>query len=107
MVDFTDVGEIGVFIDRDRNDLSRAEGVGDVDRRVFVPFDDVDLFILQFRDDVLDARAFRADAGTDGIDIGIAGIDGDLRTAARFAGDGFQFDDAFVDFRYFQFKEAL
>ena len=82
------------FVDGNRNDLSRAEGIGNIDGRIFIPFDDVDLFVLQFRNDVLDANAFRTDTGADGIDVFITGIDGDLGTAARFAGDGFQFDDA-------------
>ena len=64
-------------------------------------------FVLQSERMFLDANAFSDRHSADGIDVFITGIDGDFRTAARFAGYGFQFDDAFVYFRYFQFKEAL
>ena len=43
---------------------------------------------LQLLYDRADARAAGADAGADGIDVLLGGVDGDLRAGAGLTGDG-------------------
>ena len=69
--------------------------------------DDVDALALEFVDDVLDADAADADAGADGVEPFLAAVDGDFGAVAGFAGDGFDFDEAFEDFGDFKFEDAL
>ena len=75
-------------------DLGRAQGVGDEDRRVVVPGDDVDLLAAELGHDRLDPRAALADRRADRVEALLAARDGDLRAAARLAGDRLDLDGA-------------
>ncbi len=79
------VGEVG---DGDAADLGGLQSLFGEGGDLFGELDDVDLFAAQLADDGLDAHALHADAGTDGVDILVAGLDGDLGALAGFAGDG-------------------
>src|SRR6185437_2200790 len=74
---------------------------------LFGELDDVDLFPAELADDGLHTHALHADAGADGIDVLIAGHDGDLGALAGLAGDGADDDGAVVNFRHFGLKERL
>ena len=95
------------LVDVDRQDLGRRQGIGDEDRRVVVPRDDVDLLAAQLRDDGLDPCAALAHRGADRIEPFLARRDGDLRSAARFAGDGLDLDRAVVDLRDLELEQPL
>ena len=95
-------------IDVDLHDFSRTEGFTNILGSVIAPVDDVDfLAVADFVHDGLDADATTADEGTDWIDAGNGGSDGDFGAAAGFAGDAFDFDGAVSDFRNFLFEESL
>src|SRR5207248_7343997 len=89
----------------DLGDLGGLEGVLDQDLGGFVPADDVDFLAAQFVNDVLDAAAADADARADGVDFTVDGGDGDLGAVSGLAGQGFDLDRAFADFRDFAFKQ--
>ena len=72
----------------DVHDLGGAEGAGDEDGGIGGPLDDVDLLAVELVDDVLDTDAAEADAGADGVDALLEGVDGDLGAEAGLAGDG-------------------
>jgi hypothetical protein len=88
-------------------ELGRREGVGHEGLDVGAPLDDVDLFAGEFADDVLDALSAQADAGADGVDLVVVGMDGDFGAEAGFAGDALDFDGAVGDFGDFEFEEPL
>ena len=88
-------------------DLSGFEGVLEEGLGVIAPLDDIDLFVIEFADDVFDASAAHADAGADWVDLGVCGEDGDFGTVACFAGDGADFDGTVGDFADFAFEEAF
>ena len=98
---------ITFFIDVDHQHLCRAEGFCNIDRRVGIPLDDVDLFVVQLIDDALYARAALADACTDRIDLHVRRMYSNLGAEARFARDGFDLHDAGLNLRHFQLKESL
>ena len=62
---------------------------------------------MQFCHNALHASALLTDAGTDRIDHGIAGVDGDLGAAARLACDGLDRHNAACNLGHFHLKEAL
>jgi len=74
------------LVDADIARAGRADGLLEQLERFLVVADDVDLLAAQFLDDVADAGAAGADAGPDGIDLGVARIDGDLGAVTRVAG---------------------
>ncbi len=96
----------GVLLQKDVGDTRRAEGLGDEDALVGVPFDDVDLLVVEFADDALNTHAAHADAGPHGVHAVLQGLDGDLGALARLAGDALDLHLAVVDFRYFEFQQA-
>ena len=92
----------------DLTDFGRGEGFADVFGGVVAPVDDVDFFaIADFVHDSLDADTATTDEGTDRVDAGDGGGDGDFGATAGFAGDGFNFDAAIFDFGDFLTEEML
>ena len=81
------------------------EGVADEHLAGFVPADDVDFFTAEFIDDVLDSASANADAGADGIHLGVDRADGDLGAVARLARQGLDFDRSLADFGNFALEE--
>ena len=66
-----------------------------------MPWDDVNFFSPQFLHHVLNATAFHAHAGTDGIYIGVIRSHGDFGAYTGFPGSPHDINDAFAYFRYF------
>ena len=87
-------------------DFGGLQRVGDEDLTGFVPTDDVDLLTTELVDDVSNAAATNTDAGTDRIDLGIDGTDGQLRSESGLAGHRLDFDDTLRDFGNFCFEQA-
>ena len=98
------VGEVG---DGDAADLGGLQRLFCEGGDLFGELDDVDLLAAQLADDGLDAHALHADAGADGVDILVAGHDGDLGAFAGLAGDGADADGAVVDLGDFGLEEVL
>ena len=90
------VAAVDVLAGADALDLGGGEGVHGEDADVLVPFDDVDLLAVELVDDGLDAAAAHADAGADGVDLGIEAAHGELGAETGVAGDAHDFDDAFL-----------
>ena len=68
--------------------------------------DDVDLLVVQFLDDGLDADALDAHAGSHRIHAGLGCHDRHLGARARLAGNGAHFDDAMIDLGDLVLQEA-
>ena len=79
----------------------RLQCVHDESRCVLGPWNNVDLLTLQFLHNGLNARTLHTHAGTDRINRAVMADHADLRTAARIAGSGLDFDNTVIDFRYF------
>ena len=62
---------------------------------------------LQLLHDRADARAAGADTGTDGIDVLLGRVDGDLRAGAGLTRDGADLHGAGADLRDLQLEQAL
>jgi hypothetical protein len=69
--------------------------------------DDVDFFTIDFIDDGLNADAFLADTGANGVNAGLIGVDGNFGAGSGLAGDGFDFYGTGVDFGDFAGEEEL
>ena len=83
-------------------DLGWGESVGDQGFRFVGPFDDIDFFTAQFTDDSRNAGTFLANTGTDWVDTGIIGKNGNLGAGTSFASDSFDFYRATGDFWRFE-----
>ncbi len=82
------------FVEAERGDPRRGERLGDELVLALVPAHDVDLLPVKLVHDGLNAGAFHADARSHGVDLVVARMDGDLRSAARLAGDVLDLDVA-------------
>ena len=87
--------------------LRRLQGVGDEHLEVVVPADDIDPLAAEFLDDVLDAVAANAHAGTDAIDPVVGADHGHLAAVAGLAGDRPDLDHAVGDFGDLLLKQPL
>ena len=87
-------------------DLRRAQRVGDEDRRVVVPGDDVDLLAAELGHHRLDPRASLADRGADRVEAVLAARDRDLGAAARLARDRLDLDGPRVDLRNLELEQS-
>ncbi len=72
-----------------------------------IPRNDVDLLAAQAVGDVGDAARLRPEARADRVDFGTMRAHGDLRTAAGFACDRHDLDDAVRDLRNVHLEQAL
>ena len=95
----------GVVVEVDACDTGRAQCLGDEGDGIGVPFDDIDLLVMEFLDDVLDANAAHADAGADGVNAVLQRGDGDFRAVARFTSNVFDFHLAVIDLGHFVFQQ--
>ena len=68
--------------------------------------DDVDVLVVEFAHDVVDAAALDADAGAYGVDAVIVALDGNLCLLARDAGHALQADKSVGDFGYLALQQA-
>ena len=90
-----------VFVDDDLGNLGRCERAAHQFRLIIGPGNDVDLFAAQFLHDGLHPSAFHADARADWVNIGVLGIDRDLRAPAGFPRTLPDLDNTFVHFGNF------
>ncbi len=95
-----------LLVDIDRQDLRRAQGVRHEHTGVVGPRDDVDLLAGELGHDGLDPGATLTDSRADRIEPFLARRDGDLRPAARLAGDGLDLDRAAVDLGDLELEQA-
>ena len=91
----------------DLDDLGGAECRRDKLGDVLAPADDVDLLAAQLLHDFFHAHAAGADAGADGVNVGVLAPDSQLGAGAGLAGDGLDLHGAVVDFGHLQLKHAL
>src|SRR5690606_31028080 len=91
----------------DLNDLGGLQGVLNQDLAGLIPTDAVDLLAVEFIDDVLDARTPHADAGTDGIDLGVDRTDREFGAVAGFAGHRLDLDDTLRNLGHLDLEEFL
>src|SRR5262245_18411024 len=75
--------------------------------RVVTPHDDDALDGAEFLDDVLDAAAANADAGTHAVHPGVDAADGYLGAIAGLAGDALDLDGAVLHLRDLPLEEPL
>ena len=84
---------------------SGKQSIGNVSGNVFAVRDDIHSFGTKFIGDAFDSGTADADAGTDRIDPGIAGNDGDLAAFSGFTGDSFDGNHAVMDLADLSFKK--
>src|SRR5262249_9332594 len=75
--------------------------------RVFVKFDNVDLFPAQFADDRLHTHSLHADTSAYSINVFVLGHDGDLCALPGLPRDGTDYDRSVVDFWNFGLEQVL
>src|SRR5262249_18715096 len=103
-----DDGALEPLVEEDLVDVGRLQGVADEHLQRVVPAHDVDaLAAAELLDDVLDAAAADADAGTDAIDAAVNAADGDLGAVAGLARDPLDLDGAVLDLGDLALEEAL
>ena len=78
------------FVDLDVDEFGGFEGFADQLGGIFAPADDVDLFVVEFANDVFDARSTHAHTGTDGVDLWVDTPDSHLGAESGFTGDAAQ-----------------
>jgi hypothetical protein len=71
------------------------------------PCDDVDLFPIQFVDNILDSSASHSNTGSNGIDAFLSRSYSNLRSQPRLSGNRLQFDEAGGHLRYLQLEQAF
>ena len=109
IVGHDDDGRLAFFrmlFQKDVGDAGRAERLGNENALVVVPFDHVDLFVVQFANDALDAYTAHADARAHRVDPMLEGLHGDLGALAGLASDALDLDLAVIDLRHFQLQQA-
>jgi hypothetical protein len=111
IIGYDDRGGFGVLALRLRNrvhrqDLGRAEGLGDEDRGIGVPLDDIDLLILELIDNELDARSALANTGPHRVNPGLQRGDRDLRARARLTGDRLDLNLALLNLGHLDLEQA-
>ena len=91
----------------DAADLGWLQGLFREGHRIFVIFDDVDLFTPQFADDRLHAHTFHAHACANRVNFFVLGHDRDLGALAGFTGDCANHNRAVIDFGNFRLEQVL
>ena len=99
------VNPFSVLLNLQSLDLRRGKGVGYVSLDVLVPADDVNFFVVEFPDNILNALAAKPNAGTDGVYLLISRVHCEFGAKARFPGDGLDLDGAVVDLGNFELKQ--
>ncbi len=67
--------------------------------------DNIDILVVEFPDNGVDADAFHADACPNGVDTVIVRLDGHLGAFSRLSRNLFDLDDAVVNFGDFHLKQ--
>ncbi len=86
--------------------MSGLQGIGNHDLERIVPADDVEAFPPELVDDVLDAAAADADAGSHTVHFKVDTGDGNFGPIARLAAEGLNFNRSVRDFRNLIFKQS-
>ena len=95
-----------ILVDEHVGYLGRRKRIGHEGHRVLAPLDDIDALAAQLAHDHTDARALGTDAGADRIEVGLAGVHGDLGAGAGLARDGLDLDDTVVDLGDLELEQA-
>ena len=103
---YNNSGGLFHFIQINTGYFGRADRLGDINHRIGVPFDNINLFIVQFFNDSLDTHASNTHTGSDRVHIGLGGRNSHFGTLARLARNGADFNDAVIDFRDLVFQQA-
>ena len=90
----------------DAADARRADGFGNINNGILIPLDDVDLLVVQFLDDGLNADTLDAHAGADRVHACLGGHDSHLGARTRLTGNGADLDDAMIDLGDFVLQQA-
>src|SRR4029077_17483568 len=93
------------FVHLETLQFGRRQRVIDEILDVGIPANDVHLLVVQLANDVLDALTAQADAGADGVDLLIAGPDGQLGAEAGFARNAFDLDGVVADLGDFELEQ--
>jgi hypothetical protein len=101
------LNRLGPRIAEHARDLRRRERELGEPLRIRRPWDDVDSLAVQFVHHGLNARALEADARADRVDRIIAREDGDLGSAAHFAGGRTNLDDVLLDLGHLELEQRL
>ena len=101
-----DGGVVFILVDNDAVHASRAQGLSDVLRGIFVPLNDVDALVAKLFDNHAHARALGANARANRVEVGLAACDGDFGAGAGLTGDGFDFDHAVINLGHFELEKA-
>ena len=97
---------IVAFIQQHRDRLGRAERIADEGSRVRAPSDDVDLFTVEFNNDVLNAIAAHAYTTADRFHTRLQCCNRHLGTIPWLACKGLDLHDALVYLRYLTLQQA-
>ena len=95
----------GFLVQNNLGDFSRLKRVHKEGRLVFVPRDNVDLLALKLVHNGLNAAAAHTNAGPHRVDGAIIRDDSDFRARTGVTGNGFDLDDAVIDFRHFHLEQ--
>ncbi len=90
----------------DTTHTGRADGLGNINNGILIPLDDIDLLVVQFLDDGLDANTLDPHAGTHRVHACLGGHHSDLGAGTRLAGDRPDLDHTMVDLRNFVLEQA-
>ena len=102
-----DAGVVLLLVNQHAGDLSRGQCVGNVDGGIGIPQNDVHALTAKLTHDSAHAAALGANAGAHGIQAIVQGVDGDLGSLARLAGDGLDLNGALVDLGHLLLEETL
>ena len=107
VIRYDNAADFVCFVNVCLDNLCRAQSIGNILCRIFTVFYNINLFTAQLVNDSLYAHALVAYAGTYRINIAVSGIYGNLGAHTGLAGNGFDFNNAVMDFRNLQLKQAL
>src|SRR5439155_1236394 len=86
--------------------LRRLEGFENELLRIGAPTYDVDLFVVEFADNIFDARSAHADARADRIHFLVCAPDRDFGSVTRLARDAANFHGAIGNLAHFHFEQT-
>src|ERR1041385_2331551 len=93
------------FVDLKSFQLCGGQSVRDERPNVGVPANNVNFFVVELANDVLDPLPAQPHTGAYGIDLLVPRPNGQLGPETRFAGDPFDLDRAVIDFGHFKLKQ--
>ena len=107
VIRYDNAADFVCFVNGCLDNLCRAQSIGNILCRIFTVFYNINLFTAQLVNDSLHTHALMAYAGTYRINIAVSGIYGNFGAHTGLAGNGFDFNNAVMDFRNLQLKQAL